>query len=172
MAGPEEWAAFLEQNRIRTNPKAVQKVVQEQISRFDGDSIMRQPGGINLRTNAGIGEWREAERVLGSQGTYPEMEWNDYLALAAEDHCKQMGPEGRTGHDGTDGSKPWHRMERYGDWGGTVGENIAYGNSGGKDYMVQLYIDDGVPNRGHRVNILKEAFKLTGMAVCDHKNYG
>jgi len=100
------------------------------------------------------------------------MQWNDYLSLAAEDHCKQMGPGGLTGHDGTDGSKPWDRMERYGDWGGTVGENIAYGDSNGKDYMVQLYIDDGVANRGHRVNILKPEFKLTGMAVCSHRDYG
>jgi len=62
MAGKVETAAFHEQNRIRTNPRDVQKVVQEQISRFDSSgTILRNPGGIDLRTNAGIGEWREAD---------------------------------------------------------------------------------------------------------------
>ena len=83
-----------------------------------------------------------------------------------------MGPKGLTGHSGTDGSSPFDRMNRYGKWGGTAGENIAYGDSNGKEYMVQLYIDDGVANRGHRVNILTPGFKLTGRAVCSHKGYG
>lgn len=38
--------------------------------------------------------------------------------------------------------------------------------------MLQLYIDDGVPNRGHRKSMLSENFKQTGIAACDHKNYG
>ena len=38
--------------------------------------------------------------------------------------------------------------------------------------MLQLYIDDGVASRGHRKNILKPEFKLTGMAVCPHTVYG
>jgi len=99
------------------------------------------------------------------------LKWNDYLALACEDHCKDTGPSGRTGHSGSDGSTPWKRMNRYGKWGGRVGENIAYGNSDGAEYMVQLYIDDGVANRGHRVNILKPDFKETGMAVCPHRGF-
>lgn len=37
--------------------------------------------------------------------------------------------------------------------------------------MVQLYIDDGVPGRGHRTNILGDG-RLTGIAYCQHKVYG
>jgi len=33
--------------------------------------------------------------------------------------------------------------------------------------MVQLYIDDGVANRGHRTTQLSSELKLTGMAYCD-----
>jgi len=62
MAGREETAAFNEQNRIRQKPREVQKDVQEQMTRFDpSGQIMSNPGGISLRTNAGIGEWREAD---------------------------------------------------------------------------------------------------------------
>jgi len=38
--------------------------------------------------------------------------------------------------------------------------------------MLQLYIDDGVANRGHRTNILSEKFKMTGIAACSHSHYG
>ena len=38
--------------------------------------------------------------------------------------------------------------------------------------MLQLYIDDGLPSRGHRNFILKSEFKLTGMAICPHLKYG
>jgi len=63
-------------------------------------------------------------------------------------------------------------MTRYGSWGGSVAENLAYSRSTGGEMMVQLYIDDGVPSRGHRVNIVNPALKLTGMAYCDHARYG
>jgi len=38
--------------------------------------------------------------------------------------------------------------------------------------MVQLYIDDGVADRGHRINMLNPELKLTGMAYCEHASYG
>lgn len=63
-------------------------------------------------------------------------------------------------------------MNRYGRWGGTVSENLAYSESEGADYMVQLYIDDGVADRGHRVNMLNPKLELTGMAYCNHAKYG
>jgi len=47
-----------------------------------------------------------------------------------------MGPLGFTGHSGTDGSKPWDRLKRYGEWGGQVGENIAYGVNDAQEYIL------------------------------------
>ena len=125
MAGKEETAAFLFQNRIRTNPREVQKYVRKQIARFDSN-WQTIANIVNILTKDGIKGWNEAIAKLGSQATLPEMEWNDYLALAAEDHCLQMGRQGLTGHKGIDGTNPWDRMERYGDWGGSTAENIAY----------------------------------------------
>jgi len=110
--------------------------------------------------------------VLKQQKTFEPLVWNDYLALAAEDHCNDQGPKGVTGHGGTDGSSPFDRMNRYGSWGGSAAENLAYGKSDGEGFMLQLYIDDGVPDRGHRKAILNPNLKMVGMHHCDHKGYG
>ena len=80
-----------------------------------------------------------------------------------------MGPAGERSNDGTDGSTAWDRISRYGKWSGYVGENIAYGKNSGKKYMMQLYVDGETQ---YRKNILNKEYKLTGMAVCQHKGYG
>lgn len=76
--------------------------------------------------------------------------WSDGLALAAQDHCDDVGGKGIVSHSGSDGSKVWHRMERYGEAFGTMGENLSFGKSYADEYMISLYIDDGVSDRGHR----------------------
>jgi len=63
------------------------------------------------------------------------------------------------------------RIEKHGDWTGRIGENIGYGGTNGRGHMLQLYVDDGVYNRGHRDNILSPHFRMTGIAVCEHTRY-
>ena len=49
------------------------------------------------------------------------------MQQAAKDHVLDMGPEGKTGHTGTDGSQPKDRMSKYGKVEGMSGEHIDYG---------------------------------------------
>jgi len=71
-------------------------------------------------------------------------------------------------HTGSDGSKPWDRQSKYGEWLGSSGENLASGVNDGSGYVYSLYIDDAVSGRGHRKSIVNSKFKKTGMAYCAH----
>ena len=61
-------------------------------------------------------------------------------------------------------------MGRYGQWGGAVAENCAYGRTSSREIVVQLLIDDGVLSRGHRMNIMRTDFRKVGIGFSDRGN--
>lgn len=63
------------------------------------------------------------------------------------------------------------RIEKYGQFVATAAENIAYGTTGGEAIIIQLVIDDGVANRGHRTNIFNDALKVLGSNTGVHGKY-
>jgi uncharacterized protein YkwD len=73
-------------------------------------------------------------------------------------------------HAGSDGKQVWDRIKKYGTWSGISGENLAFGTSRGDEYMLNLYIDDGVADRGHRTSIQNKRFKYVGIAYCPHNS--
>ena len=66
------------------------------------------------------------------------------------------------GHNGSKGDSPFSRMNKYGKWGVTAGENMAWGASTGFNAILQLYLDDGNKSRGHRKNLTNPKFGVMG----------
>jgi uncharacterized protein YkwD len=62
-------------------------------------------------------------------------------------------------------------MRRHGVVKRASGENIDYGATG-LQVVIDLIVDDGVPSRGHRRNVLDPAFRAVGIAVGPHRTYG
>jgi hypothetical protein len=92
------------------------------------------------------------------------------LSQAAAYHAKDMGEKDMTGHTSSDRTSFPKRLKRY--WVDPyVGENCSYGPNDPLDIVMQLMIDEGVPNLGHRVNIFTADYFFTGVSVAPHKTY-
>ncbi len=95
------------------------------------------------------------------------------LSFAAQDHAIDMGNHAKTGHQGSDGSDPGARMNRFSkDPPSGFAENCSYGPLKPVDILLQLIIDEGVPNRGHRKNLLNPSLGFVGVAIRPHTGFG
>ena len=89
------------------------------------------------------------------------------IELAAIDHCFDMSMNNLLSHIGTDGDNVKARIEKYCSWRDKIGENISFGSSDPFDVVCQLIIDDGVPSRGHRKNMMSSGkFQCIFKFVC------
>lgn len=133
---------------------------------------MARPGQEAFETEEGVSAVRECINKLKSAAASPALVWVAELAKAAQDHINDIGPKGMTGHFGSNGSDPGARIEKYGDWEVTMGENIDFGNSAPADIVFSWLVDDGVPDREHRNNLLEKAYKSAGIAHGKHREFG
>jgi len=157
-------------NRARTEPKQYAQLSLEPRRLLRGNYFER-PGEIPVVLNEGVKAVDEAIAFLERQKPVPPLLLSRGLSLAAMDHARDQGATGQTGHSGSDRSTMAARIERYGTWQKTAGENIAYGAESARDVVIQLIVDDGVASRGHRANIFNASFFVVGVAFGTHPGY-
>ncbi|PKH04114.1 CAP domain-containing protein [Psychromonas sp. MB-3u-54] len=166
---------ILHLNMARTDPSRYSKEFIAPRSAFYNNKMYLEPGGpenfIGLKTQEGVSAVDEAATVMNSTKALGSLKAHKKLTLAAQDHATDQSKHGGTGHVSHDGSTLQNRVERHGKWQHTIGENIIYGPDSGREVVVGLLVDDGVKNRGHRTNILKNDYKIVGVACAKHSSY-
>ncbi|WP_320052096.1 CAP domain-containing protein [uncultured Acetobacteroides sp.] len=172
----QERAVIFEMNKARSNPKRYAlEVILPMKKRFtvSGNSRMYyNADSMRILTQEGTAAIDECVKEMMGIAPMGLLAPSKGMSLAARDHVKDQGKTGSVGHTGTDGSSPWDRMGRYGQWLTTCGENIDYGNRDAQAIVVSLLVDDGVPSRGHRRSILNRTLKVVGVAIGSHPKYG
>jgi len=166
---PLEQEVVAETNRARKNPNAYAAKLENLQQYFEGN-LLKLPGEIPLITQEGMSAVEEAIRFLRSARPLSPLTPSRGLSMGARDHVNDQGAKGSVGHYGSDRSNPSTRVNRYGI--GSAGENISYGPTTAQDIVMQLIIDDGVVNRGHRQNIFNLDYQFTGVACGPHTRYG
>lgn len=159
-------------NLARTEPHAYAGFLRGFRGQFRGKDYVLPGGAVSIRTNEGVAAVDEAVRFLSRLKPLPPLTWSDGLAAAAAELAEEQGRSGATGHTGRQSRGMRERIERHGEWEGVIGENIGYGPEDARSMVMQLIIDDGVPDRGHRKNTFNKAFGAAGVACGRHPRFG
>ena len=166
---PQEKEILDEINFARAKPDEYLKLLIEFRINYKGKEI-HFPDGRILVTNEGVEAVDDAINFLRSVKPAPPLEVREGMIQAARIHATDLVTSDRSGHQGSDGSKPPDRISRYGTWNNTVGENIVYDSRTSRNDVILMLIDDGTSNRGHRKNLLKGDFGVIGIATGKRPN--
>jgi len=164
---------FKETNRLRANPKAYAAVLRDVAQRIKEGIYYPANTEVGVRMAEGTVAVKEAISVIAKQAPLPTLRWSEALANAAREHVRDTGPKGLVSHESSSGKtmaqrlKPVMAKEGF----NAVAENISYGLEQGQDVVAHLFIDDGVPGRGHRKNLLMQKLNYTGVACGSHQRY-
>lgn len=166
-----EKAVVQELSEARWRPKVYAKHLRELRPYFDG-LLWRLPEQTPLRTREGVAAVDEAIAFLERVEAVGPLRFNKGLWAAAREHALDQSLNGGVGHVGSRGSVLRARLGRHGSGALAFGECIAYGFDEARMIALQLIIDDGVPDRGHRQSIFNPDFHHAGAAVSDHPLWG
>ncbi|MBP3709744.1 MAG: CAP domain-containing protein [Treponema sp.] len=163
-----EKEVMIELNKARTNPAAYAELyIEPMLSQFNGTVFTGY--GYNLITREGVAAVSECVNAMKAQTALSALNPAKGLAKTAQEWAAAQGPTGETGHgSGTDAFS--ERIKKYGTYTG-AGENISYGYNDARKIVIQLLVDDGVSNRGHRKNIFGN-YTHAGIGCGAHTKYG
>jgi uncharacterized protein YkwD len=150
-------------NRARTNPAEYLKFLEEFKKFYRGREI-HYPDGSVLVSNEGTAVVDEAIAFMRTLKPGLPLMLNTGMVRGANDHLNDLIKTGGFGHRGSDGSSTGDRLDRYGSWMDSLGEDIVYQSRTAREDVISLIIDDGTPTRGHRKNIFNSQFHVIGIA--------
>lgn len=170
-SGISDRAVMEEINLARTKPLIYAGYLKEFRAYFE-EKFYRMPGIVTvIETNEGVVAVDEAISFLVSQKPLLPLDWSQGLADAAAELAEEQGKSGVTGHNAVKSGGILVRVKRHHIVGKMIGENIAYGPNSARGMVMQLLIDDGVPNRGHRKNQFNPLFDMAGVFCGPHPRY-
>jgi uncharacterized protein YkwD len=158
-----------ELNAMRANPRGYAQYLRQWLPYFQGN-VLALPNQIRRQTSEGKNVVIETIQALDNHASLNALKTSSGLGKAATDHVRDQA-KGATGHVGSDGSHVWDRADRYGKWNLEIGESIAYGRNDARGFILQLLVDDGVSDRGHRKTLLDGKWNLVGAATGSHARF-
>lgn len=167
----EEKLVVVEMSRVRMHPREYARWLRTQCKYFEG-TLWSLPDHDPIRTKEGVAPLLELIDFLEKAQPIGPLRWSEGLSRAARDFVEEQGPTTETGHKGPTGSTLRDRLVKRGQPESTFGEVINYGPEKPRWTVMQLLIDDGVPNRGHRKLIFDPSFHVAGAAIGPHRGYG
>jgi uncharacterized protein YkwD len=105
---------------------------------------------------------KDLKNTSGLEPMLPQKDLSDI----AKGHAVVSGKKGTMGHQNFENRVKPVFKKYIG-----IGENCHYGYTDGLSIVMDLLIDEGIANLGHRKNILKPDFTNVGVSIQPHKTY-
>jgi uncharacterized protein YkwD len=134
---------------------------------------MRRYSNYNeLKVNRYDAYYRGLEQDLKRAKNLGLLYPDETLTYVSDQHGSDMNRHNIIGHVSSDGRTMVNRIEKYYKNRG-MAENLAFGFSGGLDIVSMLLLDTGIPDVGHRRNILNTTLglNLVGVSIQPHPHY-
>lgn len=167
---PPAEAILVEINRARTAPQLYAAQLQRFRAAFQGKHYYKSGSPIRYLTSEGVGAVDDAGAFLARQSPLPPLQWSEQLAAAARELAQEQARTGAFGH-GQGETAMTARIERHGEWHGGYAENVSYGDyrsDAAGQIVLEMIVDDGVPDRGHRLNLFAAEYHFAGIACAPH----
>lgn len=116
--------------------------------------------------------FRSLKSDMYKANAMPLLEGDILLFEAAKSHANEMGRTGKTGHSDVSGSPYYERMNVLANKYEKLLESCQYGYSSGLFVVLDLLVDDGIPDLGHRKALLDNKAVFVGISMQKHKKYG
>jgi len=174
---PEEQSVLFFTNLVRINPSLFEKTVLpyyvEAMNSKRSDTLLHTESNMMIIMKNDVIKpdnpyLKSLHKTLHGASPRELLVFSQALRDAAAEHAQSMGIRGRTGHERFSARIRKHLGKNH----GVAGENCAYGSETGMENVMELLIDEDVPDLGHRKNILDKDFRHIGVAIRPHKKYG
>jgi len=159
-------------NLARAHPEKYAAYLKEFKKYYNGKICLTPARGKPVMTFEGVAAVDEAIRFLQSSRPLGQLGPSRGLSLGAKDHVLDLSQKGMISHRGSDGSLPTDRVSRYGTWASTMGEAILFEVTTPREMVMQLIIDDGVRDRGHRKDVFEPSFQVAGVSIISRSSFG
>ena len=157
-------------NKYRANPRELARHLERLKKYLDtSTNILSEPDKIQIQMVEGEEVFNEAINYLKSLKPMEPLQWEEALAMSAQEHVDDIGPKGLLLYQSSDGTEPEERITKYGNYVESLGENIDFGPNDAIGVIVSLTLDDGEEERPHRDNLFKNDYKKIGIACGPHQ---
>mmetsp|Transcript_11266 Transcript_11266/g.15471 ORF Transcript_11266/g.15471 Transcript_11266/m.15471 type:complete len:261 (+) Transcript_11266:895-1677(+) len=159
-----------EHNFARTKPaKYAEDRVRPLLARIDANKNITFNSGLKINSKEGATAVNTLLLDLTKRSPCAPLDLDYALSRAASEHCRDLCTRGIVDnteeHTGFDGSNLLTRIQRHGSVLHSA-ENITNTHNHHVDIVLSLLIDDGLPSRSHRKNILDPKFTTIGCSPC------
>jgi hypothetical protein len=158
-------------NKVRTNPKDYINDLKQERVFYDG-LLIKRPGKTPILTREGRTALEACIATLEMTASTEALLPDEGLCRAAGLLATEQAKTGAMGHVCADGRTLKSRILQFcSDKYMQMAENISYGSWDARSIVIRFLIDDGIPSRGHRINLMSSSYTHCGVAMAKHPIY-